>query len=169
MSYLNQTYVIFDADEDAWAYRFMRGWKENERVNFDFRDAHDLDSMTSRAQDEYYVKSNLRRRMEKSAAVLVLIGEKTKNLYRFVRWELELALELDLPIIGVNLNDKRMQDNERCPPIIRDRCVIHIPFKMAAIKYALDAWPGGYRGLSAQEKAKGWRYFNDGVYQSLGV
>ena len=52
-------YVVFDGDEDQWAYRFMKGWKANDNVDFDFEDAHDLDSMTARAQDEQYVKSRL--------------------------------------------------------------------------------------------------------------
>jgi hypothetical protein len=32
------TYVIFDGDNDRWAYAYMRGWKVNDRVEFDFRD-----------------------------------------------------------------------------------------------------------------------------------
>ena len=36
--------------------------------------------------------------MKNASAVVVLVGEKTKNLYKYVRWELELALELGLPI-----------------------------------------------------------------------
>ena len=79
MSYKDQSYVIFDGDNDKWAYGYMKGWKQNDRVDFDFRDAHDLDSMTGRAQDEAYVKSNLRERMKRSKAVIVLIGEKTKT------------------------------------------------------------------------------------------
>ena len=35
---------------------------------------------------------------------MVLVGEKTKNLYKFVRWEIELAIKLGLPIIVANLN-----------------------------------------------------------------
>src|SRR5262245_12846155 len=125
MSHTDPTYVVFDGDEDQWSYRFMRGWNANEHMAFDFRDAHDMDTMTSRAQNEQYVKGKLRERMEQSACVLVLIGAKTKNLYRFVRWELELALGLNLPIIAVNLNDKRRLDPDRCPPIIKDACVVH--------------------------------------------
>ncbi|TIQ15703.1 MAG: hypothetical protein E5X51_36495, partial [Mesorhizobium sp.] len=75
----------------------------------------------------------LRNRMNGSSQVLVLIGEKTKNLFRFVRWEMELALDLGLPIIAANLNGSRQQDVS-CPPIIRDKCVVHVPFKMKAIK-----------------------------------
>ncbi|TGU26476.1 TIR domain-containing protein, partial [Mesorhizobium sp. M4B.F.Ca.ET.150.01.1.1] len=107
MAYSDPTYVIFDGDEDAWAYRFMKGWNASENVSFEFANAHDLDNMTSRAQDEDYVKRNLRNRMNGSSQVLVLIGEKTKNLFRFVRWEMELALDLGLPIIAANLNGSR--------------------------------------------------------------
>ena len=84
------TYVIFDGDNDRYAYAFMKGWKVNDRVEFDFRDAHDLGSMTG--QDETYVKSELRKRTEASDQVLVLVGENTKYLNKFVGWEIELAL-----------------------------------------------------------------------------
>src|SRR5687767_12370022 len=53
------TYVIFDGDKDRYAFAFMRGWKVNDRVEFDFRDAHDIGAMTARASDENYVKSEL--------------------------------------------------------------------------------------------------------------
>ncbi len=54
MGYKDATYVIFDGDEDKWAYGFMKGWKKNDNVDFDFRDAHDEDNMTSRAQGEAF-------------------------------------------------------------------------------------------------------------------
>lgn len=169
MSYKDPTYVVFDGDEDKWAYGFMRGWKENDRIDFHFSDAHDLDNMTARAQGEAYVKGKLRDRMNQSSAVVVLVGEKTKNLYKFVRWELELALELALPIIVVNLNEKRRQDGALCPAIIRDKCAVHIPFKMKAIKNALDAWPSEFRGLSAADRQGGARYYSDEVYAGWGL
>jgi len=99
-------YVAFDGDNDKWAYAFMKGWKTNDRVDFDFEDAHDLDEMTSRAQNEAYVKSKLKERMKSSEALVVIVGGKTKNLYKFVRWQIELAIELGLPIIVANLNNQ---------------------------------------------------------------
>lgn len=166
MSYKDPTYVIFDGDEDAWAYRFMRGWRQNERIDFDFEDAHDLDNMTSRAQDEAYVKGKLRPRMQNSAVALVLVGEKTRNLYRFVRWEMELALELGLAVVVANLNEKRSMDRDRCPPILRDATAVHVAFKMRIIKYALDSWPAEFRRLRSDSGA---RYYSDEVYKSLGL
>jgi hypothetical protein len=162
MSYKDPAYVVFDGDNDKWAYAYMKGWKQNDRIDFDFRDAHDLDSMTGRAQGEAYVKSNLRERMKKSKAVIVLIGEKTKNLYKFVKWELELAIDLDLPIIAANLNKKNRQDYDRCPSIIRDNGrVVHIPYTMDAIKYALDHFPAEYSRMGWETKASAARYYSN--------
>ena len=42
MSYRNNTYVIFDGDNDRWAYAFLKGWNESDHIEFDFYDAHDL-------------------------------------------------------------------------------------------------------------------------------
>jgi hypothetical protein len=138
---MDPIYVAFDGDKDKWAYAFMKGWKTNNRVDFDFEDAHDLDAMTSRAQNEAYVKANLKERMKKSDALVVIVGESTKNLYKFVRWEIENAIDLGLPIIVTNLNNKTRVDPDRCPAILRDICAVHIPFKKGAIKHALANWP----------------------------
>jgi hypothetical protein len=153
-------YVVFDGDNDKWAYAYMNGWKLNKNIDFDYQDAHDLDTMTGRAQGEQYVKSKLRERMRNSTAVVVLIGEKTKNLYKYVRWELELALELGLPIIAANLNKMNRQDNERCPAIIRDKAsVVQIPYTLEALKHAMSNFPGFYRGLSLIQKAASANYY----------
>lgn len=158
MGYKEPAYVIFDGDSDKWAYAYMLGWKANDKIDFDFRDAHDLDSMTGRAQDEAYVKTNLRERMNKSKSVIVLVGEKTKNLYKYVRWELELALELGLPIVVVNL-DNSWGSGDRWPALMKTACVVSVPFKMAAIKHALDNWPTSFRGLDSTQKAQGPRSY----------
>jgi MTH538 TIR-like domain (DUF1863) len=161
------TYVIFDGDNDKYAYAFMKGWKVNDRVEFDFRDAHDIGTMTGRAQDEAYVKSELRKRMKASSQVLVLVGENTKYLRKFVGWEIDLALELGLPIIVVNLNDKRKMDADLCPVPLRSGYIVHIPFKRAIIKYALDNFPSEFllRDRSQTEP----RVYNDDIYRRLGL
>jgi hypothetical protein len=96
------TYVAFDGDKDMWAYGYMRGWSANKRIDFELLDAHDLDNMTARAQGEYYVKGKLRERMNKSTAFVRLVGESTKHLHKYVGWEIDLALEMGLPIVVVN-------------------------------------------------------------------
>lgn len=166
MSYRNKTYVIFDGDNDMWAYAYMKGWKENERIDFDFYDAHDLRPLTDRASEET-VKLRLRERMTNAKQVMVLVGEHTKNLYHFVRWEIQLAMDKDLPIIVVNLNNKRRHDPDCCPPILRDYCAIHVAFKMKIIKFALDYFTDWYNSASREDS--GWRYYKDDVYDRLGL
>lgn len=166
MSYRNKTYVIFDGDNDIWAYRFMKGWKASENIDFNFHDAHDLKPLTDRAGEET-VKRSLRERFANAKQVIVLIGDSTKNLYRFVRWELQVALGLDIPIIAVNLNGRRDRDPDRCPPIIRDEYVVHVSFKMAIIKHALDNFPPFYH--RRENGAAGPLYYKDSVYRGLGL
>src|SRR5580698_3053580 len=110
----HRAYVIFDGDKDKWAYAYMKGWDKNTNVDFDFSDAHDLDEMTSRAANETYVKARLKERMANASVVILIVGEKTKNLYKFVRWEIDRALESQLPIIVVNLNGAKSVDKELC-------------------------------------------------------
>lgn len=165
MSYRNKTYVIFDGDNDMWAYAYMKGWKSNENVGFNFYDAHDIRPLTDRASVET-VKKTLRARFANARQVIVLVGEHTKNLYKFVRWEIEIAQSLDLPIIAVNLNGLRHIDADRCPAILRDWPAAHVDFKAAIIQHALDNFPDEYRRLPA---SAGPRYYPATVYRTLGL
>lgn len=97
----------------------------------------------------------------------MIIGEKTKNLVKFVRSELELTLKKDIPLIAVNLNDRRQCDDDRCLAVIRDEYVVHIPFKAKMLQYALDHFPAEYAGRD--RNAKGARYYPDDVYPQLGL
>lgn len=167
MSFRDKTYIVFDGDNDKWAYARMKGWKALETIDFDFEDAHSEYPLTVRATDEEYIKGKLRQRFAKAKQVIILIGEQTKNLYKYVRWELEVAQELNLPIIAVNLNGDKSQNNDTCPPIIRDEYVVHIPFKMKIIKYALDNFPSEYKNRNATDS--GPRHYNNNVYENLGL
>jgi hypothetical protein len=164
MGYRNKTYVIFDGDQDMWAYRFMLGWKALEHLDFDFHDAHDLNTITDRANEET-VKRKLRERFANAKQVIVIVGLKTKNLFRFVRWELDVALDLKLPIIVANLNGKRSIDPDLCPPILKGKDAIHVAFKMKILKYAMDHFVEGYPTIYAGQ-GDDW-HFKDEIYTRL--
>lgn len=166
MAYRNKTYICFDGDTDMAQYRLMTAWHANEKFSFEFQNAHDLNTARDSSQEES-IKRQLRERFANSKDFIVLIGEKTKNLTKFVRWEMEVALKLGLPIIGVNLNGSRRQD-ERCPPIIRNELVVYVNFKPNIIEHALTYWPDEFTKLK-KEGANGPRFYNDSVYTSLGI
>lgn len=166
MSYRNKTYVIFDGDNDRWAYAYMKGWKSNENMDFNFYDAHDIRPLTDRASEET-VKSALRQRFFNAKQVIVLVGENTKNLFKFVRWEIEIAQNLNLPIIVVNLNGSRQMDGGRCPAILRDWPAVHVEFKAKIIQHALDNFPNQYDTLPVA--STGALHYSDRVYRALGL
>jgi len=168
MSYKNKTYIIFDGDNDKWAFARMKGWNALEHIDFDFENAHDEYPLTNNANDEAYIKGKLKKRFANASQVVILIGESTKNLYKYVRWELEVAQSLGLPIIAVNLNGDRAQNNNTCPPIIRDTYTVHVPFKMKIIKYALDNFPASFAKKTSNVSIGG-RIYSDSVYKDLGL
>lgn len=170
MSYKNKTYVAFDGDNDMWAYRYMRGWKVNDHIDFDFHDAHDLNSARDTSIEES-IKAQLRIRMQNSKQMLLLVGEKTKYLRKFVPWEIELARKKDIPIIVVNLNNKKVYDDDLCPSAVKDwTYTINIPFRMKIIKYALDNFPNSYDKRKDDPEYMSHKYhYKDSVYEELGL
>jgi hypothetical protein len=164
MAYRNKTYVIFDGDKDMWAYAYMLGWKKNENIDFDFFDAHDIGNITDRASEET-VKAKLRERLRNTKQAIVLVGESTRNLYRFVRWEIETCLELGIPIVVVNLNKKRQMDPDRCPPLLRGTAAVHVSFNARIIQKALDDFCENFKAY----KDKKDLYYPAAAYEKLGL
>lgn len=163
MAYRNKTYVIFDGDNDMWAYAYMKGWKQNRHIDFNFYDAHDIQRMP-RATDEAYVKRNLAERLNNTKQAIVLCGENTRNLYRFVRWEIQTCLSKKIPIVVANLNRKRQYDPLRCPPLLNGAGAIHVAFGARIIKFALDNYA---ENPTEYKSATNWHY-SDATYKALG-
>lgn len=140
MGYRNKTYVCFDGDSDIHMYRLMQAWKANDNFDFNFYDAHDFNNIWFKSNEET-IKRRLRERMNSAKVLVVLIGESTKYLYKYVRYEIQLAIDAGIPIIAVNLNKKNEIDDRLCPAIIRENLSIHIPFGQSELKRALEEWP----------------------------
>lgn len=166
MAYRNKTYVCFDGDEDMHYYRLMTAWKANDELEFNFHNAHDLNTARDSSLEES-IKRQLRERFANSKLLIVLIGEKTKGLTKFVKWEMEVALNMGLPIIGVNLNGNRKID-DRCPPTIKSQLAVYVPFSMKIIAHALDHWPADHARYLKDGKSGAFHY-NDSLYTSLGI
>ena len=99
-------------------YRLMTAWSANDRFDFDIYNAHVLNTARDSSQ-EASIKRQLRERFANSKLFLILIGENTRFLTKFVKRGIETAISLKLPLIGININGSRQQD-ERCPPAMRD-------------------------------------------------
>lgn len=140
---------MFDADTDIGIYRLMTAWKENKNIDFNFHNAHELNALRA-TSNEATIKAKLRERLNNTKQAILIVGENTKNLYKFVRWEIEVALELDLPIIAVNLCMTN-RETDRTPPILKNRAYfVSVPFEMKKIKYALDNFPSEHATQKSQ-------------------
>jgi len=167
VAYRNKVYVCFDGDNDIHYYRLMTAWKKNTKIDFYFHDAHDLNTAKDSSVEET-IKRKLRDRFANSKVFVVLIGEKTRYLTKFVKWEMEVALSLGLPIIGVNLNKKKTFDSERCPSTIKEELVVYTSFNPKIIQHALDDWPDSHIKYKKEGKNGPYSYM-DSVYERLDI
>lgn len=169
MGYRNKTYVAF-ASEDIHLYRLMEAWRDNENIEFDFFDAHDLFQARDTSLRET-IKRNLRERM-KNAKQVVLIGSvdakrKGGDGYSFLSYEVQLIKELNLPVVIANKGGSRSIKNEFIPTPFLDAeyYTISVSLQPKIIKFALDE----YTEVFKKENRKGPHYYLDETYRKLGM
>lgn len=166
MAYRNKVYVSMDADNDLRYYFLMKAWKQNDNTNFNFYDAHDINTILDKS--EASIKAGLQERFRNTKIFVLLVGEHTKYLYKYVRWEIEEAIKRNIPCIVVNLNGKRSLDSVLCPALMREHLAVHISFNSKILQHALENWPNSYEKLKSNNKS-GAYYYNDDVYKRLGL
>lgn len=153
---LPRTFVGFSST-DIHYYRLMTAWKENEHIDFNFANCQLSQEINS--ENEVYIKSKCRERIGLAGTFAVLIGDDTKSKHKYVRWEMEVALEKGCRIIGINLDGSRTYNANTCPPIINDVGAIFVPFSAKIVAHALNNF--------AKKDSKNW-YYGDDVYRQLG-
>lgn len=166
MAYRNKTYIAFDGDNDMHYYRLMTAWAANDKFEMNFVNAHDLNSARDTSEEES-IKRQLRERFANSKLFVVLIGKGTWRLTKFVKWELETACRLELPIIGINLNGSRRQD-DLCPSAIESALAIYVPFSEKIVTHAMNNWPADDAQYRQQGKTGPFHYV-DKFYSDLGL
>lgn len=168
MAYRNKTFVSFDGDNDMHYYRLMAAWHQNDNTPFSFYNAHDLMQARDSSTEET-IKASLMERLRNSKVFVLLIGENTRFLYKFVRWEIEQAIRREMPIVAVNLNGRRSMDSERCPPVLQNALAMYVSFNPRIMQHALEHWPD----FDAQKRRKfetsGAHYYNNDVYARYGL
>jgi hypothetical protein len=153
---LPRTFVGFSST-DIHCYHLMTAWKNNENIDFDFADCQLDDEINS--DDEDYIKSKCRKKINLASKFILLIGEDTRSKHKYVRWETEVAIEKECVIIGVNLDHSRRMVEKTCPPIIRDIGVIFVTFSPYIIKHAIEKY--------AMHESSNY-YYPDEIYKKLG-
>jgi hypothetical protein len=167
MARRTRTYVAFDADTDIRMYYLMKAWKANDGIDFDFNNAHDLTTIREDSGEDA-IKRSLRERMNNSKIFILLVGENTMHLRKYVPYEIEIAQKANLPFIVVNLNGKRQIDRARCPRSVERALAIHVPFEIKPIQFALDNWPASHAAQLSAGKSGPFHY-DDDTYTRYGL
>jgi hypothetical protein len=94
-----------------------------------------------------------------AGAFAVLIGQDTRSKHKYVRWEMEIAIEKKCRIIGINLDMSRSVVDATCPPIIRNIGAIFVPFSPKIVAYSLKNY---------QMHPDDDYHYKDHVYAQLG-
>ncbi len=153
---LPRTFVGFSST-DIHYYRLMLAWKANEHIDFNFADFQ-LDQEIN-SENEAYVKRKCRERIDMAGTFAVLIGQDTRSKHKYVRWEMEVAVEKRCRIIGINIDKSRSVVDATCPPIIRNIGAIFIPFSPKIVAYALENYQMG---------TSDDYHYKDQIYTQLG-
>ena len=153
---LPRTFVGFSSS-DIHCYRLMQAWKANEHIDFNFTDCQLATEINS--ESESYIKSKCRERINMAGTFAVLIGKDTRTKHKYVRWEIEVAIEKRCRIIGVNLDGARRVVESTCPPIIKNIGAIFVPFSPKIVAFALENYK-----MNADRDY----HYKDEIYKQLG-
>lgn len=164
MAYRNKVYVAFDGDNDIKYFDLMKAWDKNPNFDFELHNAHDLESARDSSL-ESSIKASLLRRFKNSKCFVLLVGKHTRYLTKFVKWEIQTAIRLELPTIVVNLDNARKTD-ELLPSTLKNELLVAVPFEEKIIKYALDNWPVSDHIYRLKNEISNY-YYPDSVYNSL--
>jgi hypothetical protein len=147
MAYRNKTFVSF-ASEDIHYYWLMTAWNQNARLEFDFHDAHDLNTARDTSQPETICR-RLRERLNNTKQVVMLLSDVTRRKAAtpgtFLYYEANTIAEMDIPVIFANLNKSRSAQSARIPQSLLELYSISVPFGIYTIKFALDDFPNAYQ------------------------
>jgi hypothetical protein len=172
MAYRNKTYVAF-ASEDIRRYWLMEAWRDNEHIEFDFIDAHDLNTALDTSQPDT-IRRRLRERLNNTKQAVVLISDTTRPKANrpssFLYYEVETINRLGLPVVFANLNGSRAIQRSKLPEILLAMYSVSVSFQPAIIRYALDNYVEAFNAnYSAATPKAGPHYYKDHVYRELGL
>jgi MTH538 TIR-like domain (DUF1863) len=169
MAYRNKTFVSF-ASEDIAYYRLMTAWRQNQHIEFDFHNAHDLNNALDTSQPET-IRRRLRERLSNTKQVVMLLGDDTRRVAgrsaRFLYYEVEVISRLELPVVFANLNKSRDAQTHRMPAALESAYTLSVSFQPAIIKKALDDWVERYP--AGKLSNSGPHFYKASVYTNLGL
>jgi hypothetical protein len=142
LAYRNKTYIAFDGEADLRSYNMMCAWKSNENIDFDFYNAHDLNTALDSSDPETII-ARLRERLANTKQAIVLVGDttcaKAARPKSFLHYEVEAIRRRGIPVVFANLNGVRIVQSQKLPAgLDSNYFTVSVSWQPKIIKYALD-------------------------------
>ncbi len=180
MAYRNGTYIAFDGqgttspdESDIKYFNLLKAWKKSGQ-DFKFSDSH---KKTYQVRDSSYretLKRRLRERLNESKNFLLILSEDTRADREMLNYEIEVAIELKLPIVACYVNYKKIQAPTKLASYwpsslskaIKNRTVkcIHIPFRKAPIFDAISQFT-----IHSDNILSSLSYYSSDAYKKFGI
>ena len=167
MSYKGKIYVAYDANNDHKYFEELSTWVQTDESKFDLFNGYDILKKIDKVNDDI-LKEELRSRMAEADVCLLVVGDKTKSYRKVTRWQVETAINKNMPIIVINPNGIRTVDFDKVPTAIKKCLSLHIAYQPLILEFALKNWPLSHSGYLEKEKKHTIRYANS-VYEALGL
>lgn len=172
MAYRNKTYVAF-ASEDINNYWLMKAWRQSEHIEFDFFDAHDINTARDSSLDET-IRRRLRERLANTKQAVVLLSRDAKRKSgqpsTFFAYELEVLKSLAVPVVLVNLDGSRDVEFSTLPAqLAHPYYTISVSNQPKIIQFALDGYVDVFLNNKPPNLIEGPHHYKASVYESLGL
>jgi hypothetical protein len=148
----------------------MQAWKENDRIDFNFFDAHELNTARDSSLDGT-IKTRLRERMNNSKQAILLGSPSAKSKGNiadsFLGFEVRYLMSLKIPIVVANLDKSRIYESNNVPSVLGNSSyyTVNVSFQPKIIQHALD-----YYAEQFQNSQKVGPYcYTEATYTKLGL
>jgi hypothetical protein len=145
----------------------MQEWELSNGDKFNFIDGLDLYNQLDKVSDDI-LKAQVKERMNLADIYVLIVNKTTKSYRRFIRWQVEHAINSGIPLIAINANGIRSVDYDRIPTVLKKNIAIHIAFQAKILEYAIQNWPSSFREYQAKEIKNSFKYSEE-VYNQLGL
>jgi hypothetical protein len=183
MAYRNGTYVAFAADggtdittSDIKYYRLIQGWNLMKDRDFRLINSHEKGQSIRKGSLDDTIKRTLRKRLDNSSRLLLLVGKTTRLDDDFVPYEIKYAIDTcKIPVIICFVNYKNRITNilpaelrNLLPVVLVERInnntvkTLLIPFKQRILNKALNDYKFDKHPSFGMSGYKDWVY--DEVY-----
>lgn len=164
MAYTGKIYVIYDSQANAGAYAKLKEFKQSDGSNFDIYDGVKFLKSLDKVSDEE-LKDAIFANMDLADAVIVLLSKNVKSMRKFIKWQIEYAVNKKMVLMSMNCNRVRSLDYDVTPTILKNRLSLFLPYDEKALELALANWPESFASHVKNGDNSPVRYSMDVYYQ----